>query len=140
MGLMKTPSTTMELAGAIESLIGSYVAGVREAAQQAVERALVRSAVGRPMRGGKAGSSMPATSANRRTAAELTGICDELCEVVRAHPGASMVTLAEKMGAEARTLQRPMARLRSTGRVRSVGQRHLTRYYPAVIRPAAGKD
>ncbi len=65
---------------------------------------------------------------------------DALCEVVRAHPGASMVALAEKMGAEARTLLRPMARLKSTGRVRSVGQRHLTRYYPAVIRSAAGKD
>lgn len=51
-----------------------------------------------------------------------------------------MVALAEKMGAEARTLQRPMARLRSTGRVRSVGQRHLTRYYPTVVRSAAGKD
>jgi hypothetical protein len=51
-----------------------------------------------------------------------------------------MVALAEKMGAEARVLQRPMARLRSTGRVRSLGQRHLTRYYPAVARSAAGKD
>ena len=130
----------MELAGAIESLIGSYVAGVREAAQQAVERALVRVAAGRPTRSGKTRSSMPPTSANRRTAAELAGVCDALFEVVRAHPGASMVALAEKMGAEAQTLQRPMATLRSTGRVRSVGQRHLTRYYPALGRAGGGKD
>ncbi len=137
---MKTPSTTMELAGAIESLIGSYVDGVREAARQAVERALVRSAAGRPTRSGKKAFSGPPTSTSRRTAAELAEACDGLCEVVRAHPGASMVALAEKMGAEARTLQRPMARLRSTGRVRSVGQRHLTRYYPAVVRAAGGRD
>lgn len=130
----------MELAGAIESLIGSYMAGVREAAKQAVERAMVRSAAGRPPRGGRTGTSMPSTNAIRRTPAELTGVCDALCGVVRAHPGASMVTLAEKMGVEARTLQRPMAALRSTGRVRSVGQRHLTRYYPAVVRSAGGKD
>ena len=126
---MKPPITTMELAGAIESLIGSYMAGVREAAEQAVDRALVHSAGGRARRGGKKASSLRPASASRRTATELAGVCDALCEVVRAHPGASMVALSEKMGAEARTLQRPMARLRSTGRVRSVGQRHLTRYY-----------
>jgi len=129
----------MELAGAIESLIGSYMAGVREAAQQAVDRALVRCAGGLPPRGGRKASSL-APSAGRRTPTELAGVCDALCDVVRAHPGASMVALAEKMGAEARTLQRPMATLRSTGRVRSVGQRHLTRYYPGMVRAAAGKE
>lgn len=51
-----------------------------------------------------------------------------------------MVTLAERMGAEAKTLRRPMATLRATGRVRSVGQRHLTRYYPAVVRAVGGRD
>jgi hypothetical protein len=137
---MKIPSTTKELAGAIESLIGSYMAGVREAAQQAVERALVRSSAGRCTRRGKTGASMSPTSGTRRTAVELAGVCDALCEVVRAHPGASMVMLAERMGTEARTLQRPMATLRSTGRVRSVGQRHLTRYYPAVVRSAGARD
>jgi hypothetical protein len=137
---MKTPSTTVELAGAIESLIGSYVDGVREAARQAVERALVRSAAGHPTRSGKKAFSGPPTSTSRRTAAELAEVCDVLCEVVRAHAGASMATLAEKIGTEAQTLLRPMATLKSTGRVRSVGQRHLTRYYPAVIRSAAGKD
>ena len=130
----------MELAGAIESLIGSYVAGVRKAAQQAVERALVRSAAGRPRRGGKTISAKAPTGTSRRTAAELAGVCDALYEAVRAHPGASMVALAEKMGVEARSLQRPMTALRSTGRVRTVGQRHSTRYYPAVVRAAAGKD
>ena len=51
-----------------------------------------------------------------------------------------MAELCEQMGAEARDLQRPMAKLRSAGRVRSVGQRHLTRYYPAVVRAAASKE
>jgi hypothetical protein len=45
-----------------------------------------------------------------------------------------MVELAEQMGADVRSLQRPMSKLKSAGRVRSVGQRHLTRYYPAVVR------
>lgn len=140
---MMNPSTTVELTGAIESLIGAYVDGVRAAAQQAVERALVRSAGGggRRRNGGKAFSrSRTRTSTSRRTDTELADASDRLCEVVRTHPGASLVALAERLGADARTLQRPMARLRLTGRVRSVGQRHLTRYYPAVVRAGAGKD
>jgi hypothetical protein len=138
---MKNPSTTVELAGAIESLIGGYVDEVREAAQQAVARALARSAGGgRHRRSGRKAFSRSRTSTSRRTTTELANASDALCEVVRTHPGASMVALAEELDVDARTLQRPMARLKSVGRVRSVGQRHLTRYYPAVVRPGADKD
>lgn len=138
---MKTPNTRTELADAIESLIGSYMAGVRQAAQEAVERALVRSVSGgRPARTGPKNAPRPPRGTSRRTAAELTAACDALLEMVRAHPGASIVVLAERLGSEVQTLRRPMAKLRSTGRVRSVGQRHLTRYYPAVVRSGAGKD
>ena len=138
---MKTPNTTMELAGAIESLIGTYVAGIREAAQQAVERALVRSASGRPTRrGGNKAASRPPTGASRRTAAELGEVSEALCEVVRAHPGASMVAVAEKMGTEMRKLLRPMAQLKSAGRIRTVGQRHLTRYYPVADHERSSKS
>jgi predicted transcriptional regulator len=137
---MKTPITTMELAGAIESLIGLYMKGVHEAARQAVERALIVSTAGRPPRGGRKVASTPATSANRRTATQLDEACNTLCEMVRAHPGASMVELAERMGAKIPILRRPMTSLKSAGRVRTVGQRNLTRYYPAVVRSSAGKD
>jgi len=47
-----------------------------------------------------------------------------------------MVELAEQIDADVRSLQRPMAKLRESGRVRSVGQRHLTRYHPTVVRAA----
>ncbi len=50
-----------------------------------------------------------------------------------------MVTIAEKMGAKSIDLQWPMAKLKLAGGVRSVGQRSLTRYYPAVLR-ASSKD
>lgn len=63
-------------------------------------------------------------------------VCDALCERVGAQPGAPMVELAEQLGADVRSLQRPMAKLKAAGRVRSVGQRHLMRYYPAVARSA----
>ena len=139
-GRMKTPNTTHELAGAIESLVASYMDTVRDAAQQAVSRALVTPDASRrrPSAMRRASAKPPTTSA-RRSPTELEAVCDALCERVRAHPGASMVELAEQVGSDVRSLQRPMAKLKSAGRVRSVGQRHLTRYYPAVVRAASSE-
>jgi hypothetical protein len=75
----------------------------------------------------------------RRSAGELDEFCERLCTLVRARPGESIVTLAEEMGVPAGALQRPMAKLRADGRVRTVGQRHLMRYFPAVVRTAPAK-
>jgi len=47
-----------------------------------------------------------------------------------------MVVFADEAGVAARALERPMAKLKAEGRVRSVGQRNLTRYFPAVVRPS----
>jgi len=139
---MSTPSTPEQLANAIESLVGSYIDEVRHAAQQALERSLCgRAAARQPVKGTvhRPASAGLATKTRRRTAAELDETCEKLCALVRSRPGESIVTLSEEMGAPAGTLQRPMAKLRSEGRVRSVGERHLTRYFPAVVRTAAGK-
>lgn len=135
---MKAPNTRMELAEAIESLIGSYMDGIRVAAKEAVERAMRGTAGGGQARR-KQSAAGPSTRMNRREAPRLAEMCNTLCEVVRANPGASMVTIAEKMGAKSIDLQWPMAKLKLAGRVRSVGQRSLTRYYPAVLR-ASNKD
>lgn len=137
---MKNPNTTMELAGAIEMLIGSYMNEVRGAAQLAVERAFDRAANGRQSRRRPSASGAIKTDGRRRTAAELDQTCHALCEAVRTHPGSSMAALAEKLGGDAKSLQRPMAKLKLAGRVRSVGKRRLTRYYPAVNRAVANKD
>jgi len=82
----------------------------------------------------------PESTSKRRTAAQLGQTCEQLCALVRARPGESIVMLAEEMGESAMSLQRPMAKLRAEGRVRSVGERHMMRYFPAVIRtpPAKG--
>jgi hypothetical protein len=137
---MKTLSTPEQLADAIESLVTSYLNEVRQAAQQAVERTLSRPAA----RESRAKSNpLPRTastaSTSRRTAAELDEVCERLCALVHSRPGESIVALAEAMAEPSGALQRPMAKLRSDGRVRTVGQRHLMRYFPAVIRPAAAK-
>jgi len=137
---MRTPSTPEQLANAIESLVASYIDEVRHAAQQALERSLSRrGATGRRTKGN--GDRPPAAklATKRRTTAELDEACEQLWALVRARPGESIATLAEEMGAAPGSLQRPMAKLRTQGRVRSVGERHLTRYFPAVVRTAAGK-
>src|ERR1019366_3122193 len=45
-------------------------------------------------------------------------------------PGETMTVIAPTVGATARELNRPMLRLKQAGRVRSVGMRHATRYFP----------
>jgi DNA-binding NtrC family response regulator len=138
---MKIPGTAEQLADAIESLVASYMDEVRLAAQRAVERSLTRGAVVRvPSKNSDARRAAPQSATKRRSRTELDAVCEELCKQVRARPGESMVTLAEEMGMSMSALQRPMAKLRADGRVRSVGERHLTRYFPAVLRGAAGKE
>jgi hypothetical protein len=138
---MKNPGTPEQLADAIESLVASYMDEVRLAAQRAVERSLTRGAVSRPpLKGSDARRTAPSSPTARRSQAEVDEACEQLCKLVRARPGESMVTLAGEMEMPMSALQRPMAKLRADGRVRSVGERHLTRYFPAVVRAAAGKD
>jgi len=137
---MRTPSTTEQLANAIEALVASYVDEVRQAAEQALARALCRpSAAVRSTRGKGDRRPTPRSTTKRRTAAELDEACEQLCALVRARPGESIITLAEEVGEQAGALQRPMAKLRAEGRVRTVGERHLMRYFPAVLRTAPGK-
>jgi len=138
---MKNVSTPEQLAMAIESLVTAYMDEVRASARHAVERCLTRGSVARPpskVREPRRAASKSA--AKRRTQAELDELCEELCQQVHAQPGASIVALAAKMKMPVSSLQRPMAKLRSEVRVRSVGARHLTRYFPAVVRAAAGRE
>jgi hypothetical protein len=57
-------------------------------------------------------------------------VSEHLHAVVCAQPGASMAAFAVTMGVSPRELDRPMAHLKKAGRVRSVGQRSLMRYFP----------
>ena len=57
-------------------------------------------------------------------------MCDKLYEVVCAHPGETMQRLSPKVGETAQTLQVPIARLKKEGRIRTVGNRQFTSYFP----------
>ena len=74
----------------------------------------------------------------RRTQQEVAELGERFCEAVAANPGETMMTLARKVGVSAQDLHRPMTLLKRAGRVRSVGERSMTRYFPALGRRAAG--
>lgn len=57
---------------------------------------------------------------------------ERLYQAVCARPGESKAALAAEVGLSVHELDRPMNHLRSAGRVRTVGERHLTRYFPLV--------
>lgn len=118
----------------IEQLVRAHIEAIRREANEAVTRAFASafvapraSAAPRPTR----------TMGRRRGAAALSALGERLYEAVRAQPGETMAVLAPELGCSPRELHRPMAALKRAGRVRSVGQRHQTRYYPTAVRSAS---
>jgi hypothetical protein len=128
MGNPKTLKTLDALATQIEALVAGYVDEVRRCTQQAVERGLSMS----PSPASKPSANSKRTYSKRRSPAELSELGEALCGLIHERPGESMVTFAAELGVSVRALHRPMTMLQRENRIRSVGQRHLTRYFPAV--------
>ena len=125
---MSHPSET--LSEQIEQLVREHIEATRRAAAEAVERAFA--------------SSSPSLSANRARGArrapsrrrgpeEIAALGERLYAAVVAEPGETMAVLAPVVGETPSDLHRPMATLKRAGRVRSVGERHQTRYYPTAV-------
>jgi hypothetical protein len=70
----------------------------------------------------------------------LSALGERLHEAVCAHPGETMSVLAPALGKTPRELSRPMMALKRTGRVRSVGQRDRTRYFPSMAGQVVSAD
>jgi hypothetical protein len=122
----------------IEALVRGHVAELRASAAAAVERAFAVTAASR----NKAGrGAAPATRASgqRRPPQEMAAVAERLYAVVCAHPGAAMTTLAAALGTSPRALNRPALLLKRAGRVRTVGQRQGTRYFPMVTKVAGAR-
>jgi hypothetical protein len=133
---MASPKSPDQLAQAIEALVASFVDESRRAAEEAVQRSFAgaRRNAKRAHRSRMEAAHPP----KRRTADELSELCEKLYELVRARPGESMAVFAEEIGLPTPALHRPMSKLKSEGRVRSVGERNMTRYFPAVGRRSKG--
>ncbi len=137
MASQKTPTTPDQLAQAIEMLVASYVDEARRVARVAVNDAFARA----PARTSQAPRGrrrpqreQPPSPGRRRSAAEIIDVKDRLYAVVCARAGEPMTVIAEALGLPLRSLQRPMSKLRAEGKVRCVGERNMTRYFPALGR------
>ncbi len=129
-------STNEELGKRIEQLVAEHIAATRKVAQEAVERALAASGLApavstRPVRARTAGSG------KRRGAGELTALAERFYRALCSKPGETMAVLAADVGATPRELHRAVAGLKQAGRVRSVGERSKTVYFPLANSNAA---
>jgi hypothetical protein len=127
---MTNVTNSQELCERIEHLVEEYIAATRAAAQAAVERAFGTPAVVDAKRPRQGRAVERARSGVRRASEEIEVLGARLYEAVCKMPGETMTVLSPMVGATARELNRPMTRLKRAGRVRSVGTRHATRYFP----------
>jgi len=123
---MNNPNQT--LSEQIERLVREHIEASRRAAAAAVERAFCAAS--------SSPRSMPTRSAartvrTRRASTEVAALAQRLYEAVCAQPGETMSVLGPELGATPRELHLPMKQLKHAGRVRSVGERHQTRYFPS---------
>lgn len=131
-GMSKTSIGHLE--DQIEQLVREHIAASRRAASAAVERAFAGARATSPI-----AARVPRTrraAGRRRASEEVSALGERLYEAVVANPGALMTVLAPLVGATARELHRPATLLRRAGRVRSVGERQETRYFPMVSKKA----
>lgn len=123
-----------DLAAGIECLVREYISTIRIAAEVAVERAVGANASGKatPNASAKqrAPSAAPSRQGKRRPSDEIGALSERLYEAMCQAPGETMSVIAPMIGSRARELNRPMLLLKQAGRIRSVGTKHATRYFP----------
>jgi predicted HTH transcriptional regulator len=127
---MTKKSGLHELNAKIEELIEDHLAHLRREALATVQRAFGgqrRAPHQAVVRGG---------GWQRREPVVVAELAERFYESVCASPGETMAVLAKKLGASARQMHRPVANLKRAGRVRSVGEKQRTRYFPM----AAGRS
>lgn len=125
---MKDTNGSQGLGERIERLVQEHIAESRKTAQEALERAF----------GSTTRALAPATQrvrsskGKKRPSADIAALGERFHQAVSAKPGETMTVLAAEVGASARELHRSVSLLRRAGRVRAVGSRSLTRYFPMV--------
>jgi len=120
----------------IEELVRAHLDCYRRAATVAVTRALT-SAMNEPKPTVRGGRKARQKQNPKRSAEELGKLETRLLAAVCASPGETMLVLAAQLGVPSRQLAVPAKRLRHAGRIRSVGERNATRYFPMAEERAA---
>jgi hypothetical protein len=121
-----------DLAQGVERLVGEYISTIRIAVAGAVDRAVAARVCGGspvPSAKGRQQSATP-RQGKRRGGEEIGALGERFYEALCGAPGETMTVLAPVVGSTARELSRPVSLLKRAGRIRSVGTKHSTRYFP----------
>ena len=127
-----------DLAKQIEQLVRKHLAASHKEARAALERAFAEAEREPAQRSPEPKPTSP--SKPRRTAEEIASLSEQLYQAISETPGETMMVLAQAVGVTTRDLSVPVGRLKRAGRVRSVGQRIHTRYFPMVGNAQAAKE
>jgi hypothetical protein len=120
------------LEASVEALIQQQLAVYEAQLREALARTLSKARPSSPRRKDakpKCARTRRASS-ERRPSEELDALAARLFSAVESAPGETMAVLAPGLGLSAKELERPAARLKKTGQIRSVGERSQMRYYP----------
>jgi hypothetical protein len=132
-------TTHGDLAKQIEDLVRQHVDALQAVAAAAVARAF--SAVPAAMSPTRTNAPTKVVrtrkQAPRRAPDELVALAERFYAVLCQRPGETMTTLAPQVGVAPRVLQVAVTRLRRDGRVRAIGKRQHTRYYPMATSSSA---
>jgi len=123
-------TTNHDLAEQIEQLVRNHIETTRRAAAAAVDRAFSATPPTEQSVTHTVRQKPRAKAAPRRAVEEVLALAERFYTALCRNPGETMATLAAKVGASPRALHVAVARLKRAGRVRSVGQRQFTRYFP----------
>jgi hypothetical protein len=123
---MTNTNSSEDLSRGIERLVREHIAAIHAAARAAVEQAF-ESARTAPVRAARAART---AENKKRPSADIAALGERFYRAVCSKPGETMTVLAVDIGVSARELHRSVTLLRRRGRVRAIGSRHLTRYFP----------
>lgn len=114
-----------QLSRQIEQVVQEHLAASRRVATDAVARAFgaARGILRCP-------AMAPRGTSPRRASADIEALGERFYRAVCKRPGETMAVLAAELGSSPQELNRPMTQLKRQGRMRSVGQRQFTRYFP----------
>jgi hypothetical protein len=126
-----TTKTPEALEKQIEQLVRDHLAAQQLAARGAVERAFGASVTGPRV------TVRRRSGYTRRPPDEMAQLAEQLFDAVRTCPGETITVIAARVGKDPKSLHRPMMHLKKSGRVRSAGERNLTRYFPMAVARSA---
>ena len=121
------------LEASVEALIQQQLAAYEAQLRETLARTLSKARPGAARRKepkATAARVRRAPSVARRAPEELEALAERLYAAVESTPGETMGVLAPSLGVVAKELERPVKRLRKSGRIKTVGERSRMRYYP----------